>query len=264
MRSLRFTKMHGLGNDFIVVQGDDLKLTRERARAWCDRQRGVGADQILHLKPTRQADVRMEVWNSDGSTSSMCGNGLRAVALFLHRRGFSPPILRVETASGVTLVERAGEESYRVNMGPPLGVQVPRELAFLDQKQTFIAVDMGNPHAVFFTSHALDGIPLETWGSAVEMHNDFSPARTNAEWVAILSPAHLKVRVWERGSGATLACGSGACAVAVAAISEGIAESPLQVELPGGALKIEWGGRPTDPVFMTGPVSEVFVGELRL
>lgn len=256
--------MHGLGNDFIVVQGEDLKLTPESARAWCDRQRGVGADQILHLKPTRQADVRMEVWNADGSTSSMCGNGLRAVALFLHRRGFSPPVLRVETASGVTHVERAGEDNYRVNMGAPLDIQKPRELRFLDQKQTYTAVDMGNPHAIFFTAQALKDIPLEAWGRAVEGHAQFSPARTNAEWVTVLNTAHLKVRVWERGSGATLACGSGACAVAVAAISEGRAQSPVEVELPGGILKIEWAGGPSDPVYMTGPATEVFVGELKL
>jgi diaminopimelate epimerase len=264
MRSLRFTKLHGLGNDFIVVQGDELKLTPELARAWCDRQRGVGADQILHLKPTRAADVRMEVWNSDGSTSSMCGNGLRAVALFFHRRGFSPPILRVETASGITRVERAGEDHYRVDMGAPLGVQAPRELQFLDQKQTYTAVDMGNPHAIFFTASALKDIPLETWGRAVEGHAQFAPARTNVEWVSVVSPSQLQVRVWERGAGATLACGSGACAVAVAAISGGRAESPVAIELPGGTLKIEWAGGPKDSVYMTGPATEVFVGELRL
>jgi diaminopimelate epimerase len=280
MKALEFTKMHGLGNDFIVL--DDLRpetATDERLKSLlsqktfiqkiCDRRFGIGADQILWLrKPhepgapgTGRRDVRMEILNADGSAAEMCGNGIRAVALYLNRHVFKNQTeLRIETLAGVKTVSIEGDH-VRVDMGVPklgLGVANGGELISVDDQEfRFLEVNVGNPHAVIFTEK-LSAVPVEKWGPQIECHSRF-PARTNVEFVKVESPHELRVRVWERGAGITLACGTGACASAVAGLASRRLQNPVEVKLPGGSLKITWNGAST-PVMMTGPATEVYRG----
>jgi len=271
-----FSKMHGLGNDFIVVDEWDSRVpkgffTPTRARQWCDRRFGIGADQILIVGPARETSVdsKMEIWNADGSQAEMCGNGIRAVALYLHDH--APEGLRgkasyrIHTGAGDLEVFVAGR-SVRVNMGPPRfladafeGIETP-----IGRLQ-FWEVNMGNPHAVFFLppQESLQNLPLEQIGPSIENHSRF-PKRTNIEFVRLKAPGELEVRVWERGAGMTLACGTGACASAVAALHSGfvapLGSGHIKVELPGGSLELAWDGKKNGPVWMTGPAVEVFRG----
>jgi len=291
MPSIPFTKMHGLGNDFIVIDGlsvphekflDQKKaLTPEFARKVCDRRYGIGADQILWLKPpkTKKAVAVMEVINADGTKAEMCGNGIRAVALFLDRgknlpsngskafksqsKSKSSKVYPIETGAGLLLVEVSGDD-VRVDMGPPkLGQKIER-LDVEGKAVSFREVSMGNPHAVILVSD-LKSYPAEIEGPAIEKSARF-PKRTNVEFVEVMKAGSkkgagkIKVRVWERGAGFTLACGTGACASAVVAIAAGKVSSPVEVELPGGSLLIEWNGDPRHSVFMSGPAEEVFRG----
>lgn len=258
---LPFIKMQGLGNDFIVIDGLDgsaAELTPDQARKLCDRRLGIGADQILHLKKPRAKglDARMEILNADGSTAEMCGNGIRAVALFLHKK-HPKPAYDIETLAGIKHVKIHGDQ-VAVDMGSPaIGAVAGEELQILGQSVHFHEISMGNPHAVIFENR-----PVEKFGPEIEKHSRF-PKRTNVEFVIVQSPSQIDVKVWERGAGITLACGTGACASAVAAIATGRAKSPLTVKLPGGELKIEWAGA-GKPVIMTGPAVEVFRGEIDL
>lgn len=257
--------MHGLGNDFIVIDDREksTQVDAELAKRLCDRRLGIGADQILWLKKTKTAHVRMEIWNSDGSTAEMCGNGIRAVGLYLKSEGIADKVLKIDTDAGLLEIEASGSE-FRVNMGVPvLGKEFKLGEA-LDTHQgqyAFHEVSMGNPHAVLFVTDAKK-VNLEAEGKLIEHHPRF-PKRTNTEFVEIKSPTHVLARVWERGAGATLACGTGACAVGVACIGLNKTKSPVKVELPGGILTIEWSG-PGQPVYMTGPATEVFRGEFTL
>lgn len=268
-KSIPFVKMQGLGNDFVVIDDETrlsaelLPLTSEIARKICDRRFGVGADQILWLRAPKnkdQADVRMEILNADGSTAEMCGNGIRAVALYLQDRHSKKrqDSYRVETLAGVleVVIQKSGEVA--VDMGVPSFGAAGEEIEALGRKFGFIEVNVGNPHAVIFVDDVLQ-VPLESWGPALESHPRF-PKRTNVEFVQILSPREIRVRVWERGAGVTLACGTGACASAVAALFVKSLESPLRVHLPGGALSIHWAG-PGKRIQMVGPAKEVFRGE---
>ena len=278
-----FTKMHGLGNDFVVI--DQLKptsttlrpdfLTADLAQRLCDRRFGVGADQILVLRPgtTPHAlpapgkvmpnDATMEIINSDGSVVEMCGNGIRAVGLYLDRYYPRPEKqYRIGTLAGLKIVDVHGENAC-VDMGPPqfkkgLPLSVEK-IEWSGKSYEFYEVGMGNPHAIFFVDQVANA-PVDTMGPFVEIQNRF-PQRTNVEFVEILSPTSIKVRVWERGSGITLACGTGACASAVASLILGKVKqgSPIQVNLPGGALDITWRGE-GHPVIMEGPAKEVFSG----
>ena len=274
--SIPFLKMHGLGNDFVVI--DDLgkpeglcqRLDDELAREICDRRFGVGADQILWLKAPIEAsvDARMEIFNSDGSVAEMCGNGIRAVALYLYRHGPKrKDTYTVETLAGTKTV-RVQQGEVAVDMGEPklLGgfadeveaKNPPGEkihASGMDLK--FFEVSMGNPHAVIFTE-SLTGFPVERLGQVIEQHSRF-PERTNVEFVEVTGPHSIRVRVWERGAGITLACGTGACASAVASLATGRVESPVDVDLPGGRLRIQWGQG--SPVIMEGPAEESFRGE---
>jgi diaminopimelate epimerase len=279
--SIPFVKMQGLGNDFVVI--DDLgkpqamchRLNAELAQAICDRRFGIGADQILWLKSPEDAslDARMEILNSDGSTAEMCGNGIRAVAIYLYRHGPKRQNLyQVETLAGVKQLEvRGGLVS--VDMGPPIlgggfsqGLQASADsqvgelLSIGGRELRFFEVNMGNPHAVFFVEDAeqLGKFPVEELGALIEKHPRF-PRRTNVEFVAVTSERSIQVRVWERGAGITLACGTGACASAVASLATGRVQGPLQVNLPGGILTIDW--RPGQSVMMEGPAEEVFRGD---
>lgn len=286
MNKTAFVKMHGLGNDFIVLDylknpAGAKKLKREFIQLICDRHFGVGADQVLVLVPPREfkkvgakspaaqlrqaAQLRMEVWNADGSTSEMCGNGIRAVALYMATSG--PAKWRkskhfaIETQGALNLVERKSKNIFRVNMGQPKIIgPAALELDPGENKVVF-QVDVGNPHAILWVKD-LHTFPCERIGPLVEMHPNFSN-RTNVEFAQIRSSSHIELIVWERGAGFTLACGSGACATAAAAMDQHKVSSPVTVTLPGGDLTIEWEGHGED-LFMSGPATEVFRGVLRL
>ncbi|MDI3279951.1 MAG: diaminopimelate epimerase [Bacillota bacterium] len=274
---MRFTKMHGLGNDYIYVNGfeEEVADPAQLARAMSDRHFGVGADGLVLILPSQKADLRMRIFNADGSEAQICGNALRCVGKYAYERGLVPrPALTVETLAGVRevvlLLDGGRVTGARVDMGAPrlrrreipmvgpedetaIEVEVPAG----GRSFTVTAVSMGNPHAVVFVP-AVEEVPLSQWGPLLE-HHPFFPERTNVEFCQVINPTRLRVRVWERGSGETLACGSGACAVLVAAALTGRAERQAEVILPGGSLQIEWSG--DGRVLMSGPATEVFQGE---
>ena len=270
---LRFLKMHGLGNDFVIIDargaGDPVTpapMTPELARALGDRHRGVGFDQLAVIATSDTADAAVTFWNSDGSTAGACGNATRCVAdLLLAESGTGT--LAMHTANGRLTAERLAGGRIRVDMGPA-GTGW-RDIPLAEQADTTAlpltgspgAVGMGNPHCVFFVDDA-EAVALAEVGPKWEHHPLF-PERTNVEFVHILSPGEIRLRVWERGAGITLACGSGACAAVVAGVRKGLLGRRVTVHLDGGALEIEW--RPDDGagnVCMTGPVSHVFEGRL--
>lgn len=269
-----FTKMHGLGNDFIVVEAPSFAealALQPRAKAWCDRHFGIGADGILITGPHEPEDIFMRIFNGDGSEAEMCGNGIRCVALYARQRGLvNREEFSVHTLAGPRRVQIAAgsEPRVQVDMGQPIlnpasipvqGASADNQLTIVLEDQTFniTAVSMGNPHAVIPVEN-VEQVPLEIWGSRLEKDPHF-PAGTNVEFVQILSPREIRVRVWERGAGITLACGTGACATLVACHLLGKAEREAQVNLPGGDLWIEWSSA-NDHVYMTGPATEVFRG----
>ena len=257
---MRFTKMHGVGNAFIVFDPGEVEDTDlpDLARRVCDRHFGVGADGILVTAPSEVADLKMVYLNSDGSPSEMCGNGLRCLARYA--RDFEiieGDSLTVETGSGVKKVVLYEDGSSRVDMGAP-GLDSGVELYSFD----FLRVSMGNPHAVTFleSEEEVEAMDLKAVGSPVEKDPHF-PEGTNVEFAHPRGRHELRMRIWERGAGETLASGSGSCATAVAAIRKGLAESPVSVSMDGGTVKISWKGE-GEPVYMTGPAEYVCEGEL--
>lgn len=280
---LQFSKYQGLGNDFLLFDGRGLEeadtafgLTPELIRRLCDRRFGVGGDGvILALPPREGGELRMRIFNADGSEPEMCGNGIRCLARFLADNDGDGPGRRwqVETLAGRIVPELDGSGAIRVDMGPPLleSAAVPTTLplgpAGLPQGvlevegETFAvaAAGMGNPHLVIPVAEVAE-IDLERFGAALERHPAF-PARTNVHFVQVLAPDHLVMRVWERGAGPTLACGTGACATLVACHRLGLCDSRARLDLPGGPLWIEWEGEGR-PVLMTGPAEAVFDGVL--
>jgi diaminopimelate epimerase len=281
-RALRFTKMHGLGNDYIFVNGMSERLPRvslpRLARALSDRHFGIGADGLILVLPSRSAQFRMQVFNADGSEAEMCGNGIRMFARYVYEHGLTRDReLAVETLAGVIrprLMVRGGRvASVRVDMGEPRlerseipmrgkpGRVIGEALRVDGERYEVTAVSMGNPHCVIFVKEVAE-FPVARVGPAIERHRAF-PRRTNVEFVQVLGRSALRMRVWERGAGETLACGTGACATLVAAVLNGKADRKATVHLPGGDLKIEW--RASDNrVYMTGPAEEVFSGEIAL
>jgi len=266
--AIPFTKMHGLRNDYVVVDA-----TREApadpaalARATAERRAGVGSDGLLLALPSAQADIRMRMFNPDGSEAEMCGNGLRCLALFAVQRGLveAGRPLRVETGAGVLgarveLGADGRDGRVTVDMGPPeLGGPLALELD--GAVHDFVRVSMGNPHTVCFVE-AVDSAPVETLGPRVETHATF-PDRTNVEFVEVLDRTHVRQRTWERGAGETLACGTGACAVVVAAVESGHTDRTVHVALRGGTLEVTW--REDGHVEMTGPAVFVFDGQWAL
>ena len=259
----RFHKMHGLGNDFVVFDAreEPLQMDAERARAIADRKHGVGCDQLILLEPSSTADVKMRVFNSDGGEVETCGNAARCVAL-LTGGG------RIETAGGVISGSADGAEAT-VDMGEPrfgwdeIPLAYPMDTAAMpvawEELQNPFAINVGNPHAVFFVEDA-DAIDLARLGPEVESDPLF-PERVNVS-AASLDGGAIKLRVWERGAGLTLACGTAACAAAVAAISRGLASSPVEVRLPGGLLSVRWSRGSS--ILMSGPGTHVFTGEVEL
>ena len=279
--TLPFVKLHGLGNDFVLVDGrSDARDFAGLAPFIGDRRFGIGCDQVLVVRDDAELDLRMQVLNRDGSEAEMCGNGIRAFALWAWTRRILPADrpARIATVAGPQTVTRAADGRIRVDMGPPrltageidldrsaFGLAAESEAASLRQAGWPLdvggrAVSMGNPHLVFRVGAVAD-VPLADWGPRLERDAAF-PRRVNVEFVEVTGPQAIAVRVWERGAGATLACGTGACAAAVAAIRENWVAGPVAVRLPGGTLDIEWA--PGGSVHMTGPATEVARGELDL
>lgn len=282
---LPFTKMHGAGNDFVVINQlvQDYHLTPQQLRKLADRRFGVGADQVLLLLPSDRYDFRMQIYNADGGEVEMCGNGIRCVAKFLADQGIAgKEQVAIETQAGLiqpTVIkdhERNTADTLwvRVDMGEPVleGAAIPTAgtgrlvnqklfpaLEAHPESLYFTAVSMGNPHAVLFTTQLAQS-PVTMLGPLIE-HHAFFPKRTNVEFVEVVDGTHLKMRVWERGAGETWACGTGACAALVAAVLNDRAEPKAEIELKGGVLEIEWDRR-TNHVWMTGPATTVYEGTI--
>jgi len=273
-----FAKWQGTGNDFVLIEVKDERDWPRLAGAICDRHFGVGADGILLVLPSDRADLRMRIFNRDGSEAEMCGNGIRCFVRHAVERGLARPHdgrLRVETGAGVLtaeLLDKEGREGWvRVGMGRPhfapaeipvlVEVEPPvRNLSLTvgGQIVSVTCVSMGNPHAVHFYARPVASYPLEQVGPKVETHPLF-PQRVNFEVARVLNRELVEARVWERGAGPTLACGSGASAVMVAAHLHGLVEDRVEVRLPGGTLLLEWDGE--GEVYLSGPAERVFTGE---
>ena len=279
MSRLPFIKMHGIGNDYVYVDAfaHRVKDPAALSRRLSPRRTAIGGDGLILIAPSAVADCRMEMYNADGSRGEMCGNGIRCVAKYAyeHERTRANP-MRVETDAGIktlTLHLDGGcVKAVTVDMGAPIldGPQIPVaaegsvvDMPFAIDGETFriTCVSMGNPHCVVFRED-VETMKLEQIGPRFE-HNPFFPKRVNTEFVRLDSPRELTMRVWERGSGETAACGTGACAVVVAAVLTGRAERQATVHLPGGDLTIEWRAD-DDHVYMTGPAEEAFHGEVEV
>lgn len=279
MPTLPFTKMHGTGNDFVMVDARDfsearLKALRRNASRIGDRHFGVGFDQMIIVrKPeSKDTDLRMEIINQDGSIVEMCGNGIRCFALYVRdRKIMDKPVLNVETPAGI-IRPRIADGLVEVDMGEPVldSRRIPvnvdgeirdRTLTIAGEPRTVTCVSMGNPHCVSFVQ-SVEAAPVTTLGPKIE-HDPLFPRRINAEFAEIVDKGTIRLRVWERGAGETLACGTGACATAVAAAWTGRTGRDVTVKLPGGDLRIRWDEK-SNRVFMTGPAVTVFEGSLEL
>jgi len=288
---LRFTKMHGAGNDFLVFDGihQHINLTPDQWRSLADRRFGVGADQMLVVERTTtpSVDFRYRIFNADGSEVEQCGNGSRAFVQFVHEKKLTDKTrIRVETMSGIIELNLESNGQITVNMGAPIlePARVPfdtTDLASIAESEATLwpltvgqstiqvsAISMGNPHAVQIVAD-VEQAPVLTEGPVIERHPRF-PKRVNAGFMQIIDPHHIKLRVYERGAGETLACGTGACAAVISGILRGKLISPVTVTARGGELVINWAGTTTNangtidatPVFLTGPAVTVFEGEI--
>lgn len=275
---MKFTKMHGLGNDYVYVETFHQRGPidpKSFAIEVSDRHFGIGSDGLILIGPSERADAGMRMFNADGSESEMCGNGVRCVAKFVYDHGIATKDrVTIETGRGVLTLDievHGGKaERVRVDMGPPIlmSSEIPTTLpgdppvnAILrvgDRDLAVTAVSMGNPHAIVYVDD-VNSYPVETLGPMLEHHETF-PRRVNVHFVEVLSPGEVRMRTWERGSGITLACGTGACAVAVAGVLTGRTGRTLLAHLPGGDLELEWPSSDAS-VFMTGPATEVFSGD---
>ena len=270
---LRFTKMQGLGNDFVVLDGvrQALDLGPDTIRAIADRRFGIGCDQVLVVEPAQgEADFRYRIFNGDGGEVEQCGNGARCFVVFVREHGLTDKrAIRVETASGTIVPSLDDDGNVTVDMGVPRfrpedvpfagGTGAPEETLDVGGERLVVSVlSMGNPHAVQAVSD-IERAPVATQGPRIEHHPRF-PNRVNAGYMQVDDRATIRLRVWERGAGETLACGTGACAAVVAGIRRGLLDSPVRVIARGGELRIAWQGEGT-PVMMTGPAVTVFEGE---
>lgn len=278
---MKFTKMHGAGNDYVYVNCFQETVTHpdEVAIKVSNRHFGVGSDGLILIMPSDKADVRMRMFNSDGSESEMCGNGIRCVAKYAYDYGIvSKPEITAETGAGILTLQLFPNadnkiDRVRVNMGPPRLSReeipmngtpatqvVAEELKVLDKTFKITCVSMGNPHCIIYVDD-VENFPVATYGPLIENHQLF-PRRINVEFVQIISRTEVKQRTWERGAGETLACGTGASAVCVAGVLNTVTERNILNHLAGGDLELEWSE--SGPVFMTGPATEVFSGEIVL
>ena len=275
---MKFTKMQGIGNDYVYVNclQETIENPSELAKKISDRHYGVGSDGLIMINPSDKADFEMEMYNADGSRGEMCGNGIRCVAKYVYDYGLTDKTsISVETLAGIKYLDMTVEDGkvvlVKVDMGKPM--LRPEEVPVVSEKEEVIdepitvdgqeyrmtCVSMGNPHAVIFMDQDVKEFPLETVGVKFENHERF-PKRVNTEFVNVLDRHTAQMRVWERGSGETLACGTGACAVAVACALNGLTEDEVTVKLLGGDLQIKW-DREKNTVYMTGPAEVVFDGE---
>lgn len=278
---MKFTKMHGIGNDYVYVNcfQEEVKNPSEVSKYVSDRHFGVGSDGLILIKPSDVADFKMDMYNADGSQGEMCGNGIRCVAKYVYDYGLTEKEkISVETLAGIKHLELTIENGkvalVRVNMGSPelvperipvaaegeRAINVPLEVK--GKLYQMNCVSMGNPHCVIFMEEDVRNLNLEAIGPDFENHERF-PKRINTEFVNVLDNQTLRMRVWERGSGETLACGTGACATAVAAMLNGHVQKEVTVHLLGGDLKIQWDGGDA-PVYMTGSATTVFDGIIEL
>ena len=276
---MRFVKMHGAGNDFVIIDGEKEAVVEEHlpslARSMCDRQLGIGGDGIILVLPSRLANFKMRMFNPDGSEAEMCGNGIRCFAKYIcDRKMHQDVVMTVETLGGIKTLKLNSVggrvRTVRVDMGEPklMRSEIPMKgsntrviaepLKVAGKKYEITCVSMGNPHCVTFVER-VDEYPVAKIGPEFESHPSF-PARTNVEFVEVINQQEIKMRVWERGAGETLACGTGACASAVASMLNNKVSRKVTVHLRGGDLFIEWLG--DNKVFMTGPAEEVFEGEV--
>lgn len=279
---MKFTKMHGCGNDYIYVDGAKEILTPQEkpevVRRLSDRHFGIGGDGVIFINPSREADFEMEMYNMDGSRAEMCGNGIRCVAKFVYDKGLtdktSISVISCGKIKYLTLtVENGKVSTVEVNMGSP--ILKAENIPVISDKEEVIGdkievdgeiykmtcVSMGNPHAVVFMDE-VEGLPLEKMGPLFENHVRF-PKRINTEFVKVLDENTVEMRVWERGTGETLACGTGACATVVACVLNGLTKEQVTVKLLGGNLQIQW-DRESNLVYMTGPATTVFEGEIEI
>jgi diaminopimelate epimerase len=259
---LAFTKMHGAGNDFVVIDAtkQPFALSRAQLQRLADRHLGVGCDQILVVEPGgRDGDFRYRIFNADGGEVEQCGNGARCFVKFVHGKGLSAKReLRVHTLGGTIVPRLEADGEVSVNMGPPTRPQW--EKLSVDGGTVELAIlSMGNPHAVQVVDD-VDAAPVGTQGPGLERHARF-PSRVNAGYMQVRDRHRIALRVWERGAGETLSCGTGACAAVVAGIARGLLDSPVKVETRGGALTVSWAGG-DNPVWMKGPAEKVYDGIL--
>lgn len=276
---MKFTKMHGLGNDFIVIDEREKQIKTDfigLAKKLCDRHLGIGADGLIRVLPSKTGDYKMEIINSDGSVPEMCGNGIRCFAKFIYDNEKKPKTeYKVETGAGILIpvldVKNKNVTGITVDMGEPIlePAKIPmvgykenlnQSIRVFGEEYIFTAVSMGNPHIVIFGVD-LKNLELNEVGPDLENHKAF-PARTNVHFVNIISRNEIRVRHWERGAGETLACGTGACACVVAGVLGNKLERVVTVHVPGGDLKIRWDEK-TNHVFMQGPAETVYSGELK-
>lgn len=276
---LQFTKMHGLGNDYVYMDAINQKIENrsELAKFVSDRHFGIGSDGLILICPSEKADFRMQMFNQDGSEAEMCGNGIRCVGKFVYDKALTKKeTITVETLAGIkTLVMTAKNgkiETARVDMGEPIlePEKIPvisnenpvknLKLEVEDKDFTFTCVSMGNPHAVTFIKEDVNKFDICKYGAKLEVNKAF-PKKANIEFINVIDDKTLNMRVWERGAGETLACGTGACAVTVSAILNGYTKRAVTVHLLGGDLKIEW-NKNDNHVYMTGPATTVFEGKI--
>jgi diaminopimelate epimerase len=277
--SIAFSKYHGLGNDFILIDNRHSAepiLTSEQAVKWCDRNFGIGADGVIFLLAEANGEHRMRIFNSDGSEPEMCGNGIRCLAKFMQDLNIptTDSKYQIQTGAGLIVPQMDADGQVTVDMGKPFltATEIPTTLRDSDHKVINVplevggktwnvtTVSMGNPHCMTFVDD-VDTIPLAEIGVLFEHHPVF-PKRTNTEFVEVVNRGYVKMRVWERGAGATLACGTGACATVVAGVLNDLCDRTCTVNLPGGDLKIQW-SEESDRILMTGPATLVFTGSAK-
>lgn len=263
---MKFTKMQGTGNDYVYINcfEETVERPEELAVKVSDRHFGIGSDGLILICPSGQADCRMKMFNADGSESEMCGNGIRCVGKYVYDHHIvEKDEFDVETKAGIKHLKVTDEGGKAVLITVDMGIpevtgEVPEPIMIDGRSYEFIGISMGNPHAIYYMDE-IDGLDLEAMGPAFETHERF-PERTNSEFIQVIDRSHLRMRVWERGSGETWACGTGATASAVASVLSGRTENTVEVELKGGILSITW-DRESGHVYMTGPAVEVFQGE---
>lgn len=277
---MKFTKMHGCGNDYIYIDGFEETVENEAALAvkLSDRHFGIGGDGIIIIKKGTKADFEMVMYNADGSRAEMCGNAIRCVAKYVYDKGYiSSTSFTIESMGAVkyidVTVENGSVVSAKVDMGSPIlnapdipvkgqGRVIQEKIVSKGREFEMTCVSMGNPHAVMFIEEHPKDFELDFYGADFESNTAVFPNKVNAEFAKIIDRKNIEMRVFERGTGETLACGTGSCATAVAAILNGLADHEVTIHLLGGNLEISWNGNEEDSVFMTGPAEYVFSGEI--